>query len=496
MFRLIAGSAATADPKRATSVNAFASTLQDSTNTVTSYLNYDYANSITITDEAFCDYRLSGPNPSVIRPATSSDLGTLGLNSNITLQNKVSQKQLFFVDYSSIVQYSQNTAVVPGVPKYVMGSRALFQQVGKSLAPVCIQLIGKSGQKKLFYPDGPGGRTDFSWEMAKAVFQSNDADYHEVFTHLGKTHLVVEVFLVATFRRLPPFHAVRRLFEPHFLGTAFINDAADRALVNDGGLVDQLVSLNTPEVRRDVAAVVDRFTSQDMRFPSRIQARKMDEASIPNLDYPYRDDGMLHWNAMLNWITNYINVFYADDNAVASDADLRGWIQELTSPTGGNVTWLNSFQFTRQWLVDVMTSVIFIGSVEHAAVNFPQRPLMQFTPAFPLAIHANETTCFKNAPSQSDYLSLLPPLSTAVKQAMTGQLLGGIHHTTLGGYFVQNPLWLALVGFSDTLTLTSALTTYQTDLDSVTSVINQRNSVWRTPYPFMIPENVPLGINI
>ena len=192
-----------------------------------------------------------------------------------------------------------------------MGSRALFKQVGRSLVPVCIQLIGKSGQKKLFYPDGPAGRTDYKWEMAKAVFQSNDADYHEAFTHFGKTHLVVEVFLVATFRRLPSFHPVRRLLAPHFLGTAFINEAADIQLVNDGGLVDQLISENTREIRQDVAAVVDRFTSQDMRFPSRIQARQMDGANIPNLDYPYRDDGMLHWNAMLNWVTNYINVFYA-----------------------------------------------------------------------------------------------------------------------------------------------------------------------------------------
>ena len=160
------------------------------------------------------------------------------------------------------------------------------------------------------------------------------------------------------------------------------------------------------------------------------------------------------------------------------------------------MTWLNSFQFTRKWLVDVMTSVIFIGSVEHAAVNFPQRPLMQFTPAFPLAIHANEATCFKDALTNADYLSALPPLSTAVKQAITGQLLGGIHHTQLGVYFGQNPLWLALVGFSDTFTLTTALNSYQADLDSVTSAINQRNSARRTPYTFMLPANVPQGINI
>jgi arachidonate 15-lipoxygenase len=89
---------------------------------------------------------------------------------------------------------------------------------------------------------------------------------------------------------------------------------------------------------------------------------------------------MLLWNAVKDWTTSYITLYYADDKAVKDDALLRGWIDELVQ--AGKVSWLSTFDYTISKLVDVCASTIFIGSVEHCAVNFPQRTIMQFTPSY------------------------------------------------------------------------------------------------------------------
>lgn len=46
---------------------------------------------------------------------------------------------------------------------------------------------------------------------------------HEVVSHLGNTHLVLEGPMVALHRQLPKAHPIYVLLEPHVEGTAIIN---------------------------------------------------------------------------------------------------------------------------------------------------------------------------------------------------------------------------------------------------------------------------------
>jgi arachidonate 15-lipoxygenase len=61
-----------------------------------------------------------------------------------------------------------------------------------------------------------------------------------IVSHLARTHLFVEPFLVATHLALADHHAVSLLLRPHFEGTIFIKWSAIHFLVSDGGGVDQL----------------------------------------------------------------------------------------------------------------------------------------------------------------------------------------------------------------------------------------------------------------
>ncbi|MFQ6625594.1 hypothetical protein Gotur_004794 [Gossypium turneri] len=89
-------------------------------------------------------------------------------------------------------------------------------------------------------------------------------------------------------------------------------------------------------------------------------------------DYPYAKDGIEIWTAIETWVTEYCNVFYHNDNDVKEDEEIQEWWKEIK--TRGHADrkegWydINTFES----LVKALTTLIWITSGLHAAVNFGQ----------------------------------------------------------------------------------------------------------------------------
>ena len=73
-----------------------------------------------------------------------------------------------------------------------------------------------------------------------------------------------------------------------------------------------------------------------------------------------------------------------------------------------------------------------VSEFQHAAVNFPQKELMSFTPSFPLALYHGAPE--KTHHTQKEYMNYLPPLDMAELQLDVAQLLGGTHKVLLYPY--------------------------------------------------------------
>ena len=342
--------------------------------------------------------------------------------------------RLFIVDYSSFADLPRgeypDRLDLP--PKYTYGSIAIFKSVKNSsessvnngnlgdtvdgnqigvephvLEPMCIQIIGHSKQKKVFYPSSNNSR-DVGWKIAKCIFQSIDGLDHEAFAHLTGTHLVMEACMVATYRCLPKKHPLFALLVKHFDSTAYMNEYGVNKAVEDDGILSILFSANMSQVCDLMTKHFEEYTSKDLTFPARIKARGTHKCV--ELNYPYRDDGMLLWDTILKWVNDYLLVFYKSHGKVLKDEKVQNWLQELSSSSGGRIKWIRSIQFNRKnarkRLSEVVASIIFIVSVEHAAVNYPQRSIMQFTGVYPLSIHAGEEVVFHDNPTEADYMSL------------------------------------------------------------------------------------------
>ncbi|CAM9254471.1 unnamed protein product [Phaeothamnion confervicola] len=501
--------------------------------------------------DTFARYRLAGPNPNILKrcPPEVRDIwfralddGTDGRYATVkqTVDAATAAGELYLADFTDF--YGLTGPAVDGatfkVQKYVAPCAALFvvnpdaaAREREPLKAVAIQLetAPRLDPKKPFSslttpvifcpPDAAavaaaadGGAKDWSWECAMACYTSSDGAYHEAISHLGMTHLVVGAFIPATLQRLHPDHPLHRLLLPHFYGTSLINFGAHSALLSDTGAVAQLVSLKIQDVLTYTAAKVIDALSQDLTFPADLKRRGMTKEEFPYL-YPYRDDAQLHWDAIRTWVEEYLAVYYGSDAAtrvqrMANDPELNAWMKDLTSPIGGNIKWLASEWSTSAGadnfplLCDAVAAVMWRASVLHAAVNFPQAPIMAFLPAYPLAIYAQPPTDAR-ARTFAEYLAYLGPLEMAQTQATTANLLGTLFYSEIGRYGYKQ--------FGGHAQVDSAMGKFRSALDGITAAINARNEAlvanWTAhygdadkgklhAYTTLLPKNVPQSINI
>jgi lipoxygenase len=102
-------------------------------------------------------------------------------------------------------------------------------------------------------------------------------------------------------------------------------------------------------------------------------------------DYPYAADGLLIWSAIEEWVRGYVNHFYPDSSAVSSDKEIQAWWDEIknkghadkkTEPWWPNLN-------TKEDLAQILTTMIWTASGQHAAINFGQYPFGGYMPNRP-----------------------------------------------------------------------------------------------------------------
>ncbi|MGK7927761.1 MAG: lipoxygenase family protein [Spirulina sp.] len=447
-------------------------------------------------DLQFANMRVAGPNPLVIERMTvadprfpvSEEQYQEVMGASDSLESAYAEGRIYLADYSLFENALQGS--YPQAQKYLCAPLALFavpkaSAKSRYLHPIAIQCFAQpSPDNPIFTPkDGD------NWLIAKTIVQIADGNFHEAISHLGRTHLFVEPFAIATYRTLPEDNPLRMLLVPHFEGTFLINWGAQTLLIVPKGGVDELLA---PAI--DAARVVATQGAQSYLFnfntsmlPETLARRGVsDREKLPY--YPYRDDALEIWNAIQNWAKAYLTIYYKNDEGVRNDSDLQNWVAELLSHEGGrlkNIGEDGKIQ-TLDYLIKATTMIIFTASAQHAAVNFPQSKIMSYTPAMPLAGYSPAPTSTK---TEQSYLDLLPSLDTAQSQLNLTYLLGSVYYTQLGNYtdseFTQNKeVEKALENFQNTLK----------EIEKKIEVRNRQNPDF--PYEYLLPSQIPQSINI
>jgi arachidonate 15-lipoxygenase len=442
-------------------------------------------------DESFARQRFDGPNPMRIRRVQHADelpfgVGTKGLaettpDGSISIEGAIKAGTLYLADYANLSSIAGGD--YGDVQRSMPAPRALFHlKPTGGLQPVAIELRPGGTVRT------PATASPLDWLAAKIWLQVADANDLELGSHLAQTHLVMEPFGITTPRQLGESHPVAILLRPHLRFMLANTRLGRHILLAPGSLADQLCAGSLPGSRELVVDSYKRWSLTANAFPAELAARHLDDAgALP--EFAYRDDGQLLWDAIHEYITAYLALYYPESGDVVHDPELQSWAAELASWEGGRVKDMPERIQSREQLRDILTTVLFTCGPQHAVVNYGQYSYLSFVPNMPLAAYCDldpeaGPAHFQN---ESDLMRLLPPDDSTRRQLQVMNLLSAYHNDRLGHYPARH--------FSDVATH-EVIRAFQQRLEKIEATIDERNHERLVPYDFLKPSLVPNSISI
>lgn len=342
---------------------------------------------------------LSKLDPAVYGPPESAitrELLEQEING-MSVDKAIEEKRLFILDHhDTYMPFIERMNALPGRKAYA--SRTVFFYTPAGIVrPIAIELslppTALSPQNKRVYTHGHHATTHWIWKLAKAHVCSNDAGIHQLVNHWLRTHASVEPYIIATHRQLSSMHPIYKLLHPHMRYTLEINALARQSLINGGGIIEASFSPGKYAMDVSSAAYKDMWRFDMEALPADLLRRGMavEDPSAPCgvklviEDYPYAADGLLVWSAIKEWVESYVEHYYSEPNSVTSDIELQEWWSEIKNKgheDKRNEPWWPKLN-TKEDLSGVLTTIIWVASGQHAAINFGQYPFGGYVPNRP-----------------------------------------------------------------------------------------------------------------
>ena len=398
-----------------------------------------------------------------------------------TLDEAIEDKKIYIVDHSFMkdIQCTDNRKVVAPMALFHVDSRG-------QLMPIAIQLFPNfaARQHPVFVPSDPNG----VWTLVKMYFNNADSAFHQSCAHLAFTHLIMEGIAVVTNRELSQSHPIFRLLAPHFLFLLAINSRALAKLVQPGGWIDKCMTIGSVGLMN---IIKKKFADWRMNvegwLPRDLRKRGVaDTEALPY--YPYRDDALLVHKAIKSYVKEIVNAHYDVTDKLTNDYEIQNWANSLVDEEGLGLKGVpGNGKFTsNKHLTKVLTSIIFMGSVGHAAANFSQYDDYAFPANYPAFLRGNPPED-KADISDEEILQHLPDKNMTLSIAAITKLLSDRGTNSLGCFekkYMFDPIGEA------------AHSRFTASLKEITKNIAKRNETRPEKYPYLDPNEVPNAISI
>ena len=466
-------------------------------------------------DKVFGSQRLGGLNPMTISLVTADGAvgtGWPGLSAKLspqindeilapflgagaTFAQAISQNRIYVTDFAPLAEVvAADNAPGWQKGKNLMGPLALYVKTDDfpGLQPVAIQLDQSPKSQVYLASEGTQPDKKFEWLMAKIFLQTADVNLNQVLNHLAFTHLIEEGFALATHRRLALQHPLYSLLIKHFTALLVINQLGVLTLINPTGIIQQIFEGGLKGSVDLIKNGYKNWTFDDMDFSKNLAKRGVDKQDVLPY-YPYRDDGMLIWDLLGNYVNEYLNLYYLSDDDVAKDYELQNWAAQLSGALdngAGKVPGFPGKIDTREQLATIVRRVIWTAGPQHAAVNFPQIEYTAFVP------NASGSTYLQPPPVQSNVdeavlLQILAPKEQTAVQVKTSYALAGYHYDQLLNYNLSSEDGSDAIVKKYYAQLTTTVRTTIADRNK-----ERAEQAGLVQYPYFLPENIPNSTSV
>jgi len=277
-------------------------------------------------------------------------------------------------------------------PDAVCLFRACSEKEAFEFLPVAIQLE-KDGP--VFLPSGD----KWQWRTVKAHVMCNAANIHQIGLHWSECHAAAEPLCAAVLTQLTKIHPLRQLMMPHIAYTLAINGFAWKTLIAPPGdspasIIQDTFALGPhsicldehtaeawskkvgSEIKPDGKGFAPKWWStwKGYTHPRDYKTRwgSTDQLKV----FPPRDDGIAVGEVIEAFISDFIDLYYEDDEACQGDDELEGFIKTTVTGLGKAPQEVLERYWraaeNKQSLKDLLTAFIFQVSCVHAARNFCQ----------------------------------------------------------------------------------------------------------------------------
>ncbi|XP_049405483.1 linoleate 13S-lipoxygenase 2-1, chloroplastic-like [Solanum stenotomum] len=283
--------------------------------------------------------------------------------------------------------------------------------------------------KNIVIDGSPRGKINItcnSWvhtKFEKRIFFTNKV------CKMLRTHCATEPYIIATNRQLSAMHPIYRLLHPHFRHTMKINSLAREALINANGIIETSFSLGKYAMEFSSVAYDLEWRFDQEALPQNLISRGL-AVEDPNepyglkltiQDYPFANDGLVLWDTLKQWVTNYVNHYYPQTNLIESDKEIQAWWSEIKNVGHGdkkNEPWWPELK-TPNDLIGIITTMIWVTSGHHAAVNFGQYIYAGYFPNRPTIARTKMPT---EDPTNEEWESFLNKPEEALLKCLPSQL--------------------------------------------------------------------------
>ncbi|XP_039260175.2 allene oxide synthase-lipoxygenase protein-like [Styela clava] len=391
------------------------------------------------------------------------------------LKKEILNGHIYMKDFSYIFAGISRNVQVNGEPLYCPNAVALFysNEDGKFL-PIAIQLE-RDNEESVFTPLDE----QHDWELAKMYFRC--AEHMSALGEQSILRDVMEPVAVSLFRYFPRCHPVYKLLRPHLQGLPGINQINR----DQGSSPNVFIGLDDQDMRNKY---YENFDFADLIMPQRFRKFGVhDRDLLPN--YFFRDDALLLWTVVEKYASKVISHYYKYNQDVVEDKEIQTWIADLALD---GYAWFDGYARgcpgsfkTVDDLKSFATAIIYTTSVHHAALHYPAYDYFKFIPNCPSAMRlpVHKT----GEASHQRILDSLPDLQLATSQ---------INHAFTEYRHVPNEIQLGEF-YMKLFTEPEVLKFQDEFLDEMmdaTCEIRKRNENVKIPYEYLLPENIPNGI--